>query len=46
MLLWNDTTLKMKTAWTSETSLSYHNITPRHNSEDLDLNRPHVIVTR
>jgi hypothetical protein len=30
-------TLKMKTAWTSETSISYHSSTRHHNSEELDL---------
>jgi len=30
--------LKMETAWSSETLLSFHNTTRRHNTEDFELN--------
>jgi hypothetical protein len=30
--------LKMVAAWNSETLVSYHNITRRHNPEEIDLN--------
>jgi len=30
--------VQLEAAWTSETLLSYHSITRRHNSEDLDFN--------
>jgi hypothetical protein len=33
--------VKMKTAWTSQTTTSFHNTTQRHNPEDLDLNLHH-----